>query len=66
MSDYNLPSPAKIGMELDVLPANLYFMYSSLFADADIVDVSPIIRKIRAVKSAYEIEQIRPCLQAVG
>ena len=59
LSDYNLPSPAKIGMELDVLPANLYFMYSSLFADADIVDVSPIIRKIRAVKSAYEIEQIR-------
>jgi Xaa-Pro aminopeptidase len=41
-------------MELDVLPANLYFNYQSIFANAKIEDISRAIRLIRAVKSAYE------------
>ncbi len=47
--------PKTIGMELDVLPANLYFQYDSIFKDSQIVDVSIDIRLIRAVKSDYEL-----------
>jgi Xaa-Pro aminopeptidase len=51
--------PRRIGLELDVLPANLYFGYRDIFQGAEIVDVSTDIRVLRAVKSAYEIELIR-------
>lgn len=47
--------PKTLGMELDVLPANLYFQYNSIFEDSRIVDVSVDIRLIRAVKSDYEL-----------
>ncbi len=51
--------PALLGMELDVLPANLYFVFRKLFPNARIFDISPEIRLIRAVKSAYETERLR-------
>jgi Xaa-Pro aminopeptidase len=49
----------KIGMELDVLPANLYLRFRSMFPEADIVDVSPLIRQLRMIKSDYEIGKLR-------
>ncbi len=50
------PGAKKIGMELDVLPASLYFRYQNLFPEADISDISPAVKEIRSVKSTYEIE----------
>ncbi|HHW44606.1 MAG TPA: aminopeptidase P family protein [Desulfotomaculum sp.] len=49
-----LAAPAVLGMELDVLPVNLFRRYEKIFP-GEIVDCSPQIRKLRAVKSAYEI-----------
>ncbi len=51
--------PRILGMELDVLPANLYFNYKNFFEHAKIIDISHHIRLIRAVKSAYEIDLIQ-------
>lgn len=51
--------PATLGMELDVLPANLYFTYQSIFEKAKIEDISHAIRLIRAVKSPYELAIMR-------
>ena len=48
--------PRSIGMELDVLPVNIHRKYASLLHDPDFFDASPLIRKIRAVKSEFEIE----------
>ncbi|MCL6610588.1 MAG: Xaa-Pro peptidase family protein [Peptococcaceae bacterium] len=48
-----------VGFELDVLPAAMYLKYQKLFAPAEIVDVSPLIRKARMVKSPYEVDLIR-------
>ena len=48
-----------LGFELDVLPANQYLRYQKLFEPAAIVDVSPLIRVVRMVKSPYEIEIMR-------
>ena len=53
------PLPRRIGLELDVLPTNLYFTYRKLFPDAEMMDISLPIRMIRAVKSEYEIDIIR-------
>ena len=50
---------ARVGLELDVIPAALYRRYSKLLPSADLVDVGSFIREVRAVKSAYEIERIR-------
>ena len=54
--------PGRIGLELDVLPANLYFTYQSIFGNfgkTKIEDISLAIRLIRAVKSPYELGIMR-------
>ncbi len=55
---YGYRPPSRLGMELDVLPVNLFRKYSQLFAEADIGDVSHAIRLVRAIKSPYEIGRI--------
>ncbi|MDA3903289.1 MAG: Xaa-Pro peptidase family protein [Desulfuromusa sp.] len=47
--------PQRIGMELDVLPVLQFQRYQKLFPAAEIADVSPLIRKVRAIKSEYEL-----------
>ncbi|MGD8335540.1 MAG: Xaa-Pro peptidase family protein [Desulfobacterales bacterium] len=47
--------PRRLGLELDVLPANLYLGYRDIFSGAEISDVSTVVRLIRAVKSDHEI-----------
>ncbi len=58
-----LPKPATLGMELDVLPVNLFRMYTDLFDKAEIVDISPAVRELRAIKSAHEISLMRAAAQ---
>jgi len=59
LSQYGYDLPQTIGLELDVLPANLYFNYQRLFAERNLVDISHSIRLVRSVKSPYEIEMMR-------
>jgi Xaa-Pro dipeptidase len=47
--------PKRIGLEMDVLPVNQYRIYQGLFPQAEMIDISPIIRTLRMVKSLYEI-----------
>jgi len=55
---YGCPPPDKLGMELDILPVNLYRKYRQLFVGSNILDISHAIRLIRAIKSPYEIDRI--------
>lgn len=48
-----------VGMELDVLPVSLFERYRSILPGRDIVDLSGLIRQARAVKSEFEIAQLR-------
>lgn len=63
-------TPKRIGMELDVLPANAFFTYDeNIFAKQEIVDAGGYIRLVRAVKSPWEIEMMRRaaiCSRAVA
>ncbi len=53
-------SPLKtLGMELDVLPVNNFRQYEQAFAPSTIADVSPLIKTVRMVKSAYEMALIK-------
>jgi len=51
--------PGRLGLELDVMPANQYFMFQDIFAETVIVDISSQIRLQRAVKSEFEINCVR-------
>jgi Xaa-Pro aminopeptidase len=45
----------RIGLELDVLPANLFFRYQEMLEPLEIIDASGAIREIRTIKTPYEI-----------
>lgn len=49
----------KIGLEMDVLPANLFLKYKSSLSPLEIVDISKFIRETRMIKSPYEIERLK-------
>lgn len=53
--------PRRLGFESDVLPVSEAERYQKLFADAEMVDVTPLIREVRAIKSAYELEIMKDC-----
>jgi Xaa-Pro dipeptidase len=55
LAEHDQKIPARIGLELDLLPVNLYRKYCALYPDAQFFDASPLIRRVRMVKSHYEI-----------
>jgi Xaa-Pro aminopeptidase len=63
LKENNLSIPKRIGMELDVLPTNLYLNFQRLFDKTEITDISHSVRLVRAVKSSYEIDMIRKAAQ---
>ncbi len=48
-----------IGIEMDVTPASLYERFKGLFDRAEIRDVSPGVKRLRMIKSNYELELMR-------
>jgi Xaa-Pro aminopeptidase len=65
LSSYGYNSFNKIGLELDVLPFNVYKSYQKVFPNAEFVDIAPAIKETRSVKSAYEIELLRGSLAVI-
>ncbi len=59
LRDFGFRGLKKIGLEMDVLPTNLYFRYQQTFPEYDWSDVSGAIQKLRMIKTPYEVEQIR-------
>jgi Xaa-Pro aminopeptidase len=51
--------PARLGLELDVLPVTRFRRLETLFPEAALEDVGRAIVRQRAVKSAWEIDRIR-------
>jgi len=58
LESQGLVAPLRLGMELDVLPVNLFRIYEYIFQGPDVADISPALRTLRAVKSPFEIEII--------
>ena len=57
--------PSRIGFELDTLPVAVFNAYSRALAglEAELVDATMLFREVRAIKSDYEIEQIKRAAQ---
>jgi Xaa-Pro dipeptidase len=56
----------KLGLELDVLPAAQYLAYSRRLAGVELADCSGLLRRQRAVKSAWELEQVRVAAEQIA
>lgn len=52
---YDYKMPVAIGMEFDVIPVVFYERYKKTFPDSVFSDASTIVRKVRMIKSLYEI-----------
>lgn len=59
LAEYGYPTPGRIGLELDVLPVNFYERFRTTFPGAAFTDATPLIRRVRMIKSPYELEIIR-------
>lgn len=62
---YGYSAPKKIGLEMDVLPANFYLRYRALYPNAEFSDATPLIRKVRMIKSHYEIHLMKDAADQV-
>jgi len=63
LRDFDFLNLKKIGLEMDVLPINLYLRYQQTFPEYDWSDVSGAIQRLRMIKTPYEVEQIRRAAQ---
>lgn len=59
----HLGGAARLGMELDLLPVTQFNLYQKYLPDRSVTDVGPLVRQLRAIKSAYEVDQIRRSAQ---
>ncbi len=59
LRDFGVNMLETAGLEMDVLPVNIYFGYRKYFPQCRWVDISGEIRKLRMIKSPYEIDQVR-------
>lgn len=55
VAEHGHKPPTSLGLELDVLPVNLYRRFLSLYPGCEVFDASPMIRRVRMVKTHYEI-----------
>ena len=56
---------ARIGLELDVLPARAYLDYGRRLPGFELGDCSEIVRAVRAVKSAWDLQQMAAACEQV-
>lgn len=61
IQSYGHSLPEKIGMEFDVLSVDLFQRFCNLFPRALSMNATDLIRRVRAVKTSYEIAIIKDC-----
>jgi Xaa-Pro aminopeptidase len=59
MADHGHGRLKKLGLELDVLPANQYLRLLNGLKPQEVADVSPVVQRVRAVKSTHELRIMR-------
>ena len=59
LANHGYPLPKRIGMELDVVPVGFFERYRKVFPQGEFSDATPLIRKVRMIKTKYEINIMR-------
>ena len=65
LTQYGYSEPKRVGLELDVLPVNFYERYRNIYPNAVFSDATPLIRKVRMIKSHYEIHLMKDAADQV-
>jgi Xaa-Pro dipeptidase len=65
VASYGYPEPRRVGMELDVMPVNFFERFRKVFPAALFNDASPLIRKVRMIKTHYEIHALQDAANQV-
>jgi Xaa-Pro aminopeptidase len=65
LAGVGLDPGSKLGFELDVLPARLFIDYQRRLEGYELGDCSPAVRRVRGVKSAWDIERMRAAADQV-
>lgn len=65
LSRYGYSEPKRIGMEMDVMPVSFFERYRKVYPSAEFLDATPLIRRVRAIKSAYEIHIMKDAADQV-
>lgn len=65
LAAHGYPLPASIGMEFDVLPVALFERYRKVFPQASFADASALVRRVRMIKSHYEIHLMQDAARQV-
>lgn len=65
LADHGYPEPKRIGLELDVLPVNFFERYRKVYPNAVYSDATPLIRRVRMIKSHYEIHLMQDAADQV-
>ncbi len=65
LSEYGYQLPVNIGMELDAIPVNFFSRYQKVFPVGRFSDATPLIRKVRMIKTHYEIHLLQDAAQQV-
>ncbi|MFH1480163.1 MAG: Xaa-Pro peptidase family protein [Pseudomonadota bacterium] len=63
INDHGGKGSGRLGLEMDVVPVKMYLGYQRLFPHKTMVDISPLIRQLRMIKSPYEISLIKKASQ---
>lgn len=58
ITDFHGKLPSVMGLEFDVLPVKQFNFYRTIFPAVNFTDASPLILKIRMIKSSWEMEQM--------
>lgn len=58
LAERAMTMPKTIGLELDVLSYSTIERLSKVFGDAKVMNASPIMRVVRAVKTPYELKKV--------
>lgn len=59
ISDYYGKPPKRLGLEFDVITVKEYLFFQQLFSSSEFVDGSYAIHQVRAVKSGWELDQMK-------
>jgi Xaa-Pro dipeptidase len=65
LADMGVGAGARVGLELDVLPARAYLNYGRRLPGFELGDCSEVVRTVRAVKSAWDLEQMAAACEQV-
>jgi len=65
LAEHGLGALSRVGMEQDVLPVQLHNRFQQMFPQAEFVDASPLMMRVRQRKSPFEVACFRRAAAAV-